>query len=213
VIDTDGDGFCDDINPEVVPIGSKPLPGEAVAVAMAALAPGGSADFSGDPGGGIPLHPVCDTWGDEKEPPKELCKTTPVTVNTFYTASASEPAIYTIPPIVSGSYQCMGLPFDFKANSFNEGWVCAAVVADDNLTNRGVSPPIRLWYDQKLLSYGPLPGSAGTPPICTGTLDKVTGKVDASKSCKIRNPRATSNCDFNVEFAQMYCKMEALRLD
>ncbi len=214
VVDKDGDGFCDDVNPEVVPIGSKPLPGEAVAVAMTPIPPAGSADFAGDPGGGVPLHPACDGWGTETKPPNPLCYSTYATAMTFYTASKSEPAIYGIPPVVpTSTYQCLGLPFDFKANSFTEGWVCVAVVADDNLTNRGVSPPLRLWYDQKLGKIGPLPGSAGTPPVCTGTLDKTTGKVDSSKPCKVRNPRATSLCDTSVEFRQMYCKMEGLKID
>jgi len=185
VVDTDGDGFCDDINPEVVPLGSTPLPGQAVAVNLVPVNPTGSANFM-PPTGDVP--PGCETWGDEGKPPEPLCWVTPLTVAIQY-ALEGLPALYTIPPVVAGKgYKCVGLPFDFKANNFSDGWVCAAARADDMLSNRGVSPPIRLYLDLAWNGVGPhtLPSAAGTPPACTGTMDKVTGKIDATKPCKYR---------------------------
>ena len=38
--------------------------------------------------------------------------------------------MYSIPP-VTGPLGCLGLPFDFLANEFEDGWVCASAVAVD----------------------------------------------------------------------------------
>ena len=128
VVDTDGDGFCDDINPQVIPLGSKPVKGEAVAVALKAIAPTGNADFFGSATAPATYPGFCTSWGDDTKQADPLCLTTKVSSCSFtYLAagdcktttvipdpsvSGSEPAIYTIPPIISGtkSLACMGLP-------------------------------------------------------------------------------------------------------
>jgi hypothetical protein len=192
VIDTDGDGFCDDINPEVIPLGSNPKKGDAVAVNIAPVPQTGSGDFTPYPvTDTTPLHSDCERWGTDKDPPEPLCLITPLTVAIFNTIEM-QASIYVIPPITSGkkTYGCLGLPFDFRVNSFANGWACVAAVASDNLGNKGVSPPLRLYVDLTLQSpaHPPAPSSAGEPPNCTGTLNKSTGKVDSSKPCTFRSP-------------------------
>jgi len=224
VADTTGDGYCDAINPNVVPQGTSPQPGEAVAVNLIEISPTGKADFTPDTS---PLPSFCSSWGDEEDPPEPICKGVVATVAQHYEVSLA--AIYTIPPVVSACYKCLGLPFDFLANSFNDGWVCAAATANDALGNEGVSPPIRLYVDKKAYGAGTGPGGA---PDCTGTLDKATGKVDAAKPCKFRDPRdpsysANSGCTYNkcdncssyacpfgteLEFPQTFCHCAGLLL-
>jgi hypothetical protein len=170
LLDTTGDGYCDSINPALIPVGSSPQPGQAVAVNLGAVPVSGSADFSWTPPAGFPdlawPHPECTQGSSSK--PDPMCYTTALTVTTHYTTGAL-PSIYSIPPIkISDSVMCNGIPFDFAANNFKEGWTCVAVEAYDMLGNKGVSKPMRLYFDPVAATTGPYSG--GTPaPSCTGT--------------------------------------------
>ncbi len=188
VLDTDGDGYCDDINPDVIPIGTKPAKGEAVAVNIAPISPVGEANFT-PPYTTQTFHSFipkgCGSWGTEDEAPEALCKTVAATVAIF--DDVGDP-IYSIPPFQG--LQCLGLPFDFKANSFDDGWACVAAVADDKLGNRGVSPPLRLYVKKDWQSIkGMLVDKAlqASARSCTGTLDK-SGKI-TNTPCTFRDPR------------------------
>jgi hypothetical protein len=197
-VDTDGDGFCDNVNPEIDPAASTPQPYAAVAVDLMAVPVGGKAFFPLTYKG--PGICVAGTE-DPTKPPDPLCPVTPLIVALQYTADAA-PALFAIPPVVSGNtYKCIGIPFDFKVNGFQKGWACAGAVARDKLQNRGVSPPIRPWHDPANTTVGPqaLPAEATSPPDCTGTLDKTTGKVDSGKPCKYR----AAGTSFPQKFPQM----------
>ena len=235
VYDNDGDGWCDDINPEVIPAASKPGPNEAVAVKLLPGTPIGSADFrhpylsslvdspAVDAGTSVgPLPPAgCTSWGGASKMPDPLCPATSMSVMIPYSGS-KRPAIYAIPPLGGGKtgYTCSGLPFDFKANKISDGWVCVAATIKDKLGNRGVTPPIRLYVNNSTSFTKPsdtLPGSAGAPPNCTGSMNKATGKVETVKPCKFRNPRQGSapglgvyKCDSKMTAKQMYCHNEVL---
>jgi hypothetical protein len=135
--------------------------------------------------GGGPAAPCSP--GTDAKPPDALCLATSLTVaiKTCY----GEAALYTIAPVLpADKWECVGLPFDLKANSFQAGWVCAGAIAKDKLGNRGVSPPIRLWYDPSQTAQGwqPLPSGIPAAPSCTGTLVKATGKVDGTIPCTYR---------------------------
>ncbi len=239
VVDTDGDGYCDSINPDVIPSGSKPQLGEAVSVQLTSITATGAADFrppllwdtpdggsAADTGGtSFTAPPACDGgWGTATSAPEELCLSTSATVVHKYTQSGA-PAIFTIPPVVSSAkgYSCMGLPFDFLANQFNTGWACLAAVAKDDMGNMGVSPPIRVYVDYTKGFVAPsatLPGgvSKSSAPHCTGTVTK-QGTVDSNAPCIFNNPRAGSTaskpvCKTNVQDPrpQMYCNNEVYLL-
>ena len=212
-VDMDGDGFCDEINPEIIPLGSSPKPGDAVAVNIKPVKPSGVANFMPPLDPEIPLHPACSYWGSEIMPPQPLCVITPLTVATFYT-NGSEPAIYSIPPMVAGakSFKCLGLPFDFLANNFTEGWACAAVVADDNLGNRGVSPPLRLYVDYSLTYQNP----PQPPPLARGPLRIArapwtrlrgwwTPASPASSATLVRPPTAITTSSFPSSSVRRSC--------
>ena len=148
VVDSDEDGICDSINPNVVPLGSAPKVGQAVAVKLAGIAPSGTADFYTK---GTELPSKCSSWGAETTPPDDaLCLgVTALVVPPARCVTSSTTAIFSIPTINSSStsYTCLGLPFDFLANKFDGGWACAAVAAQDKLGNQGVSPPIRVYIN------------------------------------------------------------------
>lgn len=232
-VDTDGDQFCDSLNPEVDPLSSNPQPDAAVAVGLIPVPAGGSA-FMGSTGfktctvpGDCPTGQTCitssagtkvclpygcDGTGEDTKPPQALCAETLYCDCAYKTAGAcppdncaqrlsvaiktdyGDPALYTIAPVTADKWQCVGLPFDFRANNFNKGWVCAGVVASDTLGNRGISPPIRLWYDQDLKAHGsttvyakepqPLPDGIPAAPNCTGTL---VGGTVTNTPCQFRD--------------------------
>jgi hypothetical protein len=140
VVDTSDppDGICDDTNPELEPSVSPQSSRDAQLVDLVTLAPGGSGDFSYQPG-------VACT-GDEN-PPKALCATTFSSEKgramTYSMQYAAGPSIWTIPPVVGDGLQCAGRQFD-ASNNLSDGWACLAVVAADGLGNKQVSRPIRI---------------------------------------------------------------------
>lgn len=226
VIDTTGDGYCDAINPAVLPLAGSPQPGQAVSVDLLAVPPGGEPIYTPPPAALPPsstyvyaLHPACNTWGFE-DPPDALCSTTepPAVSSTFpgrpvqrlTTAMSNsgidtEPSIWVPGPVISGDkHRCAGLPFDLAANQFAPGWFCVAVEAKDLLGLIGVSPPLRLFYDNNATAYIKGVMASGTAPSCTGTLNKTTGVVDASTPCKFRVYGG------GVPFPQTYAPAEAL---
>lgn len=200
VVDTDGDGYCDDINPKVIPLGSTPQKGQAVAVNLSPILPAGTANFMPVTDPNIAHPSFCDGWGEAEEPPEPLCKTVNATIAIHYTVN-KEPSIYTIPPI-GPCPTCMGLPFDFLANTIDDGWACVAAVAKDQLGNRGVSPPIRLYVQKKWVRTAKTWGPAGEPS-CTGTKD-ASGNV-TNTPCKFRDVRAP-NLAPNVGCEVSMCK-------
>jgi len=186
IVDGDGDGECDAINPEVIPLGSEPRPDQAVAVNLVSIPPGGVADFrpfAAPPVVSDPfLPPGCTSEGIAVRPPGTICDVTPLTVLIYYLSNQT-PAIWTIPNVVTGdALRCLGLPFDFRANEVEDGWVCVAVSARDNLGNLGVSWPLRVWVDKDNVGK---PGNAGPPPDCPGTLIKSSGQI-TNQACRFR---------------------------
>jgi hypothetical protein len=207
VVDTTGDGYCDAINPEVIPVGAQPAAGEAVAVNLAGIPVKGAADFRPyDPPGVFPGGYGC-TNGTTNTVPTKLCKTVPMTVAMYAHNDATAPAIYTIPPVVSGDdFKCAGIPFDFKANNFkDQQWTCVSASMPDLLGNVGIAPPIRLWVDYSdTVGGGTPPAGAGQAPHCTGTVD-AAGTV-TNTACKFRGPDPTPHIaeGLKVPFAQTY---------
>jgi hypothetical protein len=145
VVDSDGDGICDKINPTLVPTSLPMSSRDALLVNLAPVPPSGSANFTADPslqGAG------CDA-GNDGMPPEPLCLSTDLTMAISY-AESNEPAVWTIPPVVSASLKCVGLQFDAFANHVSDGLACLAVRATDKLGNSQVSRVLRVCIDHDL---------------------------------------------------------------
>jgi len=155
VVDTNGNGDCDSVNPNLVPTTVPMSSRDALLVNMVSIAPGGPGDFTPEPGmactgaeAKVP-DPTCDTtdnvykgvWGEGAG------------YHSYYMslvipyANARLPAIWTLPPVVGDGLQCAGRQFDSFANNINDGWVCLAVAVADNLGNSQVSRPLRVCID------------------------------------------------------------------
>jgi hypothetical protein len=145
VVDSDGDGVCDKINPLLVPTTTPMSSRDALLVNLVPIAPAGSSDLTTDPS--IVGDPSlgCDP-GVEAAHPDPLCFTTDVTISIPYSFS-KEPAIWSLAPVVSASPQCVGNQFDAFANNLHDGWACLAVRAADTLGNQQVSRVLRVCVD------------------------------------------------------------------
>jgi len=183
VVDTDGDGYCDEINPELLPTTNPQGANEILALYLDPIAPVGYHDYRPD------IHPLpmeCDDLGIVF-PAGELCVATrpeALTVALFYTVDDTEPAIWSLPQVVAGDpLFCTGHQFDNLASNIPEGWVCVAGSAQDNAGNTGVSKPLRLCVDYTLDGNPTTCANPGDMPDCTGTIDPQTQLVDPTVPC------------------------------
>jgi hypothetical protein len=201
VVDIDGDGNCDAINPKLVPT-TMPLSGaprEVLKVRLKPVPPAGTADFR--PDNSIPASLGC-VPGTSQDPPLDICRVEQPLVAISY-IDGKTPAIWAAEPIAPDDPRyCFGSQLDTNANNVPEssgsdgsGWRCIAIATADLNGNISTSAPIRVWVDYKYGGSfnfcnppGDLPGPKppGMMPSCTGTYDKVSDTVSA-KACKARN--------------------------
>jgi hypothetical protein len=184
VVDSDGDGYCDEINPNLVPTtGPLTQSDQVLKIRLAGVKPGGNADFykpdydTAD----LMLDPPC-VVGSDTTPPKRLCDLEGFLQPTIAIGySENLPAIWGLETIDSA--RCLGNQFDTKANNVPDGqWICMAVASADKAGSKGVSAPMRVYVnynDQGAYNtVGP-----GQPPSCTGSYDP-TSMEDAVAPCK-----------------------------
>lgn len=148
VVDTDDDGVCDSLNPNVLPgnqMGNIP----AVAIDLASVAPTGSADYLQTETFGSPPPPeyAACTPGGQDDPADPVCNnvTIPRIIPDNSEPTGTLPAIFVKAPATP--IYCMGDPFDWQT-SLNgiEGPGCMAVRAADERGNASVSPPLRVCF-------------------------------------------------------------------
>lgn len=184
VVDTDGDGFCDDVNPNIVPAIQPMTANEAAVITLTPIDPTGAAFFGGDTFGGG-ANAGCNP-GQEVQAPEPLCLGENITKIIQDDDTAGE--IFGIAPVDS-DFNCLGFAFDARAANVSDGFACAALLVTDKLGNRRVSEPLRICIDSDL-SGGDCGGTAlggitpvGNRPNCTGT---VTGGVVNNTACTPR---------------------------
>jgi hypothetical protein len=145
VVDSDGDGVCDKINPLLVPTTTPMSSKDALLMNLVPIPPTGNANMTADPS--IAGDPSLDcVAGAEAAAPDPLCYTTDMTIAVPY-AFTKEPAIWSPAPVISGTPQCVGNQFDAFANNIHDGWACLAVRAADKLGNEQVSRVLRICID------------------------------------------------------------------
>jgi len=176
VVDTSDppDGFCDDINPDLVPSVSPQSSKDAQLIDMVSLPFNtGAADFTHEPSS------ACS--GRDQNPPKPLCDTTyslmkdqAQTYLLAYAVQLGQPAIWTVPPIINDGLQCAGRQFD-TSNNLHDGWACVAVEASDKLGNKQVSRPIRICVVST-------PGSTACTSAVSGGVDIASVTLPATGS-------------------------------
>jgi hypothetical protein len=157
VVDTSDppDGYCDDVNPELVPTTKPQTDLDAQVLDMVALPPQGGGDFTLNPDTSCSIpgltdpkipDPICKSTENAykalwmQEDPR--AHSTNMTIAISYTSKRT-PAIYTLGPIVGDGAQCAGRQFD-SSNNLKNGWACLAAKASDSLGNTQVSRPLRV---------------------------------------------------------------------
>lgn len=172
LIDTDGDGFCDDID---VGTGDKLKP----AIMFGEIAPAGDPPWIYPKGTAVftdgddtrygPAPTIGDSeWqGWAKPPAYYLCSNQSDMVRALkhpVTSAKPVPVIYGINTVADPTNpDCTGTYWAYGADmkrTVKEGWICFAARAYDGVGNRGISPPLRLCYDE--------PGN-GTTPDCAAS--------------------------------------------
>jgi hypothetical protein len=218
VVDTDGDGYCDAINPKLVPT-TAPLTGprQVLKVQMQPVPPAGQPDYRMDPN--FPTTLACLN-GVGTDPPPNICEVENPTVAISY--ADLQPSIWAIEPIAPADPRyCFGSQLDTNANNIPEskgttngsGWRCLAIATADKNGNTSTSMPLRLWVDYNYagaseFSYCVQPSNPGPMPTCTGTYNKVADTISMT-ACKTRSFKPTvneqelcyqNNCDFCGSF-------------
>ena len=181
IVDSDGDGVCDALNPEIVPT-SFPMTANEAAVLDLVPVPGeGSSYFTGPGvGDGFAGSNTGCVAGTATTAPGVLCLAAAPATRVPVTPFEAAPMIYVIPPVAP--LACMGYAFDARASNISEGWACTAVVASDALGNRRISPVTRICVDADqdqsdgCLAWGDITPLAQRPD-CTGTYNPATEVV------------------------------------
>ncbi len=199
-VDTDGDGKCDDVNPNLVPTADLvSASNQAVAIALVPIPPAGIADYSppvrpspspfSDPNYGA----ACNEYGTPGSMvPEPLCLAAGLfapdgspdfTVAIPYTSDKT-PAIWTIPPVAMTPSQCVGFQFD-SLNRLPGGLTCIAVRAQDAAGNSNVSPPLLVCIEHH--NGADCNEYVAAPPggaHCVGTYSQMT-KMDSNTPCTL----------------------------
>jgi hypothetical protein len=187
VVDTDGDGICDEINPLLVPTSVPVASDEVAEIDMEVIASTGSSFSPGDPAPTFATtgNNQC-TGGTDTAPPDLLCASTPLT-RVINIPGDEIDVIYGIPPAVG--LQCMGNGVDALATNLADGWACLAVRGVDNLGNANVSAPTRICIDSDDDKGDgcPIEGviNLAGAPNCTGTYNPATDTVDTGTPCTV----------------------------
>jgi hypothetical protein len=185
-VDTDGDGICDDINPELKPTTQPNTSNEVLLLTMAKVDPRGSAYFppAGPPPVGYTLandpNAVCTLQGNDTTPPETICDVTSLSIVIPSRSDQSTAAVYTLPTVQPTSrLQCLGFPLDSTSNHIADGPVCIAVRAKDKVGNLSVSRPLRVCVNHDGVG-SECTGFAGALPNCTGTVNPANGQVSTT---------------------------------
>ena len=214
VVDTDGDGNCDVIDPKLVPT-TTPLTGPKQVLKVRASGPCPSparADFTPDLGT-FPHNPVtmtntvpgcladyCDGPGADPDPPGEICKVENPTVAISYANSLS--AIWAAEPISPDDMKYWPRQPARRTNANNvpestgtdsSGWRCVAIATAKPERQRPAprclsacgSATTTMGASTSQYCLAP-PSTAGPMPSCTGTYDKVSDTL-SPKACKARS--------------------------
>jgi hypothetical protein len=196
IVDSDGDGNCDTINPLLSPtIGPLTQSDQVLKVRLAGVPYGGSADFRSDTS--IPSSYPCGP-GSDLAPPKVLCTLDGFEQPTIALAYAGmESAIWGVEPITPA--RCLGSQLDTRANNIPDGqWICMAVQSADLVGNKAVSRAMRVYvkYDGggSAAFCATPPAGAGTPPPCTGTYDPATKTATVGTCNTLKFPSGELYC-------------------
>jgi hypothetical protein len=165
IIDTNNDGICDAINPE--------LKASTRSIALDPIPPFGG----GDTNAPVDLKADPSVENLDCSPQsvdlKKLCADHSSDMDTVigqHVTVGDEPtdlaAVWGVQVGSSTSLTCTGRRWELSKSFANEGWQCLAASASDTVGNEGISPPLRVCLDDETTTFQPTcdPSQA---PTCT----------------------------------------------
>jgi hypothetical protein len=196
-VDTDGDTWCDDVNPTLIPTTSVQMSGEALSLQLSQVGKVGFPDYTGPAQQPNPEPSGCNVLGEPNATvPDLLCPfaRTKLTYTLQYlnnSTSSMVSAIWTIPPVDGTSNSgCVGFQLD-SLNTLPEGPTCFVTRATDAVGNTNVSYPLHVCIDRgggKCVTWNP----STVANDCTGIWDKVQQKI-LPGTCREAPPASLSN--------------------
>jgi hypothetical protein len=160
LIDTNGDGTCDDIDYADLPEAKRPP-----LVKLTALTPRGSAYYPKTLSGTYPGFCSGDP-GSSNKFPDTICPSTEMFRVIPSALESKPPAIYALSPTNAGTGECEGIAWSVLLN-VGEGWRCLAARAEDTIGNVGVSAPLRVCFDNGNAGDGTPNCDQALAPACT----------------------------------------------
>lgn len=185
LVDTDSDGFCDEINPLLLPTSVPSASDEVAAFDLIEIPTTGASFFGTDiaPTFTDTSNDFCNAKDDDTAPDL-VCSAVDMT-RVIKMRDYDANVIFGIPPAVGN--QCLGNAVDALATNISDGWSCMAVLGKDFLGNQNVSAPMRVCIDSDLSGENGCAamGEIATTglPNCTGTYDPETETVDTNTPC------------------------------
>jgi hypothetical protein len=165
LVDTNGDGDCDDIN--IKPDDGSDPPEQ---VNLAPLAVRGSAFYSKTSlSVGVDRNVPASFCmnGSSTTAPKLLCPAAQGLTRALAQPEEGTPTpgVYALSPTNSDTGECEGKTWQLMG-VYGEGWLCLAARAEDSIGNVGVSPPLRVCLSDGV-GTPPCDPAHDTPPKCT----------------------------------------------
>lgn len=159
LVDKSGDGVCDDLARE-----------DFDYFGLSAVKGAGGLTYSNTDSGTSPaITNQCLTKPHPGMLPKTLCgelSDMTVVVEHDSKVQLNEPIIYGLGNLPAA--ECTGTTWDLGNVVDQDGWICLAARATDNLGNTGVSRPLRLCFDDPtVLGSPPCATDNSSPPSCT----------------------------------------------
>jgi hypothetical protein len=154
--DTNDDHVCDDLHDDI-----KDDPGALPFLQLSAVTPGGTSWYGSQTNDDAPAtFEVCATEAGTPAMPNKMCSGDSDLFKIIKHDVAStppEPVVYAYPELTGPT--CTGTQWVMTGSTttLEEGWICLAAVATDNVGNHAASRPLRLCYDD----------NEGAPPDCS----------------------------------------------
>jgi hypothetical protein len=157
LIDSNGDGVCDEINFADLPENKRPT-----IVKLSPVQPRGASYFSKVLDDGPGASCIADPTGAEVEP-DPLCPGTEMRRVIRGRGEDKPAAVYALSPTNGPAGECEGGAWGVRP-IVGKGWRCLAARAEDGIGNVGVSAPLRVCFND---DADTLPCDPASAPSCT----------------------------------------------
>ncbi|MCS6913575.1 MAG: hypothetical protein NZ890_10080 [Myxococcota bacterium] len=179
VVDADGKGICNNLNPLLQPTSAMTASNQALVLRLSNITVTGQPSYGDDP---LPFWPRACTKPGDSTHADGLCSLLDYTEPPPGFTYAIPGEIWTIGPVTNR--ECAGLQLD-SLNVLPEGPYCVAVRAADNAGNRNVSKPLRVCIERPVGSGA---CNAFRTAVMNGTLPSCLGRYDPATQTATTGP-------------------------